>query len=224
MRMTKITNRIFSLLFMASLVLACSKDGDIGPIGPEGPKGEQGPKGDKGDPGQDSAAANQGEQGPAGPQGVQGEKGDNGEDGEDGETGTANVIYSPWIPSGFEDNIQSHDAIFTIDAPLLTDKIIQQGVVLAYGKIITASDEDVLPLPVTIPTTNESYYHRIEDVGELQIRIMSLDLATNIGSSLFAEYRYVLIPGGVSTGKSASTINYSKMTYEEVAERFSIPD
>ena len=171
-----------------------------------------------------SCSPEDGEDGATGPQGPQGAQGEQGNDGENGEAGTANVIYSPWITSGFEDNVQAVDAIFTIDAPLLTDEIVQQGVVLAYGKIIIFSDEDVLPLPVTIPSINESYYHRIENVGELQIRIMSLDFVTNIGPTLFNEYRYVLIPGGTSTGKSSTAPDYTKMSYEEIKELFDLQD
>lgn len=63
----KLTARFLSILFAASLFIACSKDGEIGP---QGPKGEQGQVG---------------AEGPAG------------QDGEQGEPGTANVIYSDWL-------------------------------------------------------------------------------------------------------------------------------
>lgn len=187
----KFTKRFFSVLFIASLMMACSKDdGNDGAVGPQGAQGEQGPAGAQG------------------------------ESGEDGETGTANVIYSDWIVSGFEDDIMSTSSTFEIDAPLLTDEIINNGVILVYGR----TPSIVYPLPATFPNTQEAYYIRIPvSGGTLQVRVRTLD-GSDVGGTIFDEYRYILIPGGTSAGKSAASKDYSKMTYEEIVEHFNIPE
>ncbi len=187
----KFTKRFFSVLFIASLMMACSKDdGKDGAVGPQGVQGEQGPAGGQGEPGAD------------------------------GETGSANVIYSDWIVSGFENDIMSDFATFSIDAPLLTDEIINNGVVLVYGR----NGSIVYPIPATFPSIEEAYYIRIPVAGgTLQIRVYSLD-GSDVGSTLFDEYRYILIPGATSAGKSATSKDFSKMTYEEIVEHFGIEE
>ncbi|WP_157491673.1 collagen-like triple helix repeat-containing protein [Maribacter thermophilus] len=205
MKTFKFTKQLLSLLFISSMLIACSKeDGEDGAIGPQGPQGEQGIPGEDGADGAD------------------------GEQGEKGDTGTANVIYSGWITSGFEANILDDSATFDIEAPSLTQEIIDEGAVLVYGRT-TGIDSDVLPLPIYIPTTHESYYHRLEGVGQIQIRVVTDD-SSLIGSTLFSDYRYILIPGGVEasngiggiTGKSST--DYSNMSYEEIVAQFNIPE
>ncbi len=192
----KISIRLFSLLFFTSLVMGCSKDGSDGAIGPQGPQGELGP------------AGTQGEQGPAGTQGEQ------------GETGTANVIYSDWIPSGLPANVASTTANFSIPAPLLTDEIRNTGVILVFGR---TSIDNIYGLPATFGEGfQESYFFRSGSAGSLSIRVSSLD-GNDIGAPIFSNYRYVLVPGGTLTGKSFSSAEYHKMSYEEVIELFNIP-
>lgn len=201
----KIINRFFGLLVMVSLIVACSaEDGEDGAMGPQGPAGEQGEQGPEG------------EQGPAGEQGEQGLAG---EEGEQGEVGTANVIYSDWIPSEIPANIASTETSFDVDAPLLTDDILNSGVILVYGR---SAASRVYGLPVTFYSAgyNETHFFRITNAGTLSIRINSLD-GSNIVERLFSYYRYVLIPGGVLSGKSATT-DYTKMTYDEITEHFNI--
>lgn len=238
MKTMKFTNRFMSIVIIAGLFMACTDDGVEGPIGPQGPMGEQGIPGPEGPAGQDGEALGvpgpQGEQGVPGPAGSQGEQGPagpagpQGEQGEQGSTGTANVIYSDWIASGFPASITDNVEDFDIDAPKLTQEIIDKGVILAYGK--TTGDPDVLPLPVYIPTVNESYYHRVENVGLLQIRVMSGD-GSAIGGTVFGEYRYVLIPGGVpaangpgNIGSKTTALDYTKMSYKEIIAHFNIPE
>nr|WP_298995934.1 hypothetical protein [uncultured Allomuricauda sp.] len=197
------------LFFGIFLLASCSaEDGETGPAGPQGPQGEQGVAG------------------PAGADGA------NGQDGEQGETGTANVIYSDWIDSEFDDNVILTAAGFDIDVPELTQEIINQGVVLVFGRNIPGgfSSPDVMQLPFI---SNSNFYSsRIEDVETLRITVASLD-GTAVGIPFFENYRYVIIPGGVPaeddgggiiiTSKS-SEYDYSKMSYEEIAELFNIQD
>lgn len=193
----KLTKRFFGTLFIASLLMACSKDGNDGATGPQGAQGEQGPAG---------------------------AQGENGLDGADGQTGTANVIYSPWLDSGFNTPIASPVGSFSIDAPEITQEIIDSGIILVYGK----DDGNVIyALPVTLhnSSTDETYYFSFEDPGILEIHVAEINSAFLNEIFIDNEFRYVIIPGGNPTsGKSASLVDYSKMTYEEIAAHFNIQD
>lgn len=207
--MTKISKSVFSLLCIACLLMACSKDGNDGPIGPQGAQGQQG------------------EPGPSGADGI------DGQDGQDGATGTANVIFSGWITSTFDNNIVSTAAGIDIEAELLTQEIIDDGVVMVYGRnegLITG--DDVFPLPQII--SDDQHAFRLEEAGTIRITILSLE-GSPVGSPFFESYRYILIPGGQSTdgntgpgglgGKSnLPTIDYTKMSYEKITAYFKIPE
>lgn len=206
----KITNRFFGLFFIACLLLACSKDGEDGAPGPQGAQGEQGP------------AGAQGEQGEEGEEGGQGEQG---EEGEQGETGTANVIYSPWIASGFDTPIASPNGSFSIDAPEITQEVIDSGVILVYGKDDSPGTIYALPLTLHSTVTDESYYFSFEDPGTLQIGVSEINGAFLNNIFIDNEFRYILIPGGNPTsGKTGSLVDYTKMTYEEIVMLFNIKD
>ncbi|WP_373518927.1 hypothetical protein [Pricia sp.] len=222
----KIMRRFLSVLFIASLVLACSKDGDIGPIGPEGTQGEQGPKGDKGDPGQDGTAANQGaqgEQGPTGPkgdpgedgaaanqgelgekgeqgeqgeQGSQGEQGPKGDQGPKGNTGTANVIYSDWIDTEFPNNITVPGAGFDIDAPDLIKDIMDKGTIMVFARNLTIFGFDYFALPFITGENQHNFRIEKEKVLRITVATLSGDQDTQVGNPFFEDYRYVIIPGG----------------------------
>ena len=208
----KLTHWFFGMLCITLLVLSCSKeDGQDGATGPQGPQGEQGP---------------------AGPQGAQGEQG---ETGAQGETGSANVIYSAWVDSELADNIITTSAFFSIDAPLLTDDIIDEGVILVYGRSFPApitNDTDVFGLPIVFGAARQqSYYFRAENAEQLDIVVAANEEGDPVGSPFFEAYRYILIPGvtpaepfnpGLTSKKEA--IDYSKLTYEEVTALFNIPE
>lgn len=180
-----------AILVATCLLLSCSKDGEQGAIGPQGPQGEQGPAGAQG------------------------------EAGEDGAIGTANVIYSDWMVSEFDANIIATGSGYMVDAPDLTQEIIDSGVILGFGKNIPlVGSPDVFQLPF-ISSSNQ-YYLTAQDPLELRISVSSID-GTSVGTTLFEEYRYVLIPGGASaSGKSS--IDYTNMTYDEIVDRFNIPE
>ncbi len=173
-----------------------------------------------------------GEDGAIGPEGQAGEQGEQGPTGEQGDTGTANVIYSDWIPSEFDANIIATGSSFIIDAPSLTDEIIDRGVILVYGKTkpqdIT-NDQDVIPLPIDyFGSRQQSYRYRAEGPGELGISVGSTD-GGSVGETLFDEYRYVLIPGGIPAAPSApgtvkSKVNYTTMSYQQITILFNIPE
>lgn len=209
MKTMKFKNILFSAFLSGLLFASCSKDGSDGAIGPQGPQGELG---------------------------AEGTAGAEGEQGLQGETGTANVIYSDWIDSEFDNNIIATGASFSIDAPLMTDEIINNGVIIVFGRSNPApitNDTDVYGLPVVFGASRQqSYYFRAEAVGQLNIVVAANEQGDSVGSPFFGEYRYVLIPGGQSTegnsgpgdiGSKTSAIDFTKMSYEELIGHFNIP-
>lgn len=203
MKVMKFTNLLCGVICMVGLLYSCSsEDGEDGAIGPQGPQGEQGPAG------------------PAGEQGEQGEQGD---------TGTANVIYSDWVDSEFDLNIVATSAFFSIEAPSLTEEIIEQGVILVFGRsvpFIIGGDTDVYALPIVFGVARQqSYYFRAEEVRQLDIVVAANEEGESVGVPFFGEYRYVLIPGGTrESSKSPSMVDYEKMSYEEIKELFDLKD
>lgn len=193
-----------AMLFMAS----CSKDGDQGPVGPAGPQGEQGSAG------------------LAGADGADGADGVDGEQGEQGEPGTANVIYSDWINTEFSNNIITTSSSFTIDAPQIDSDLLNFGTILVYARrvVIGGGGNLVYQLPIVFGTARQqSYYFRAQG-GEIRITVAANEEGENAGDGTFLEqYRYVLIPGAVSTS-GKSSIDYQKMTYEEITAHFEIED
>lgn len=170
-----------------------------------------------------ACSPNDGEDGAMGPQGVQGEQGPEGEQGEQGESGTANVVYSDWIPSGFESSIADTNAYFNIqNVEALTDGVKANGYISVYGRY-TAAYTIIEPLPKSIFGLRMQHYDfQINDINQnITIRITSID-GSNIEVPIYDEYRYIIIPGGVSTaGKSVA--DYSRMSYEEIVALFNIP-
>ncbi|WP_110357857.1 collagen-like protein [Arenibacter sp. ARW7G5Y1] len=175
--------------------------------------------------GEDGADGINGADGVNGVDGVNGADGEDGEDGEQGVPGTANVIYSDWIDSPLDGDIPSSTANGSIDVAGLSQEIFDQGTVLVYGK---AGTLNVFALPF-IGEAGVSYYYRLA-LGSINIRLASVD-GSSIGNPLFGQYRYVLIPGGVEAstgiggiGSKTATVDFTKLSYEEVIAHFNIPE
>ena len=193
---TKFTTSLFTIIFIASLLIACSKDGQDGAIGPQGTQGEQGAAG---------------EEGPKGDQ---------------GETGTANIIYSDWIPTNYvlsgvqSDNLMGLEVFNASELNPLTD------VVLVYGQRNTDDlTNGIYPLPYILSSQNEYYGFGLFEVTGgtgLQVRVSNTENGTNL-FTFFTEYRFVIIPGGVSASGKSVKKNYEKMTYQEIITHFNIP-
>lgn len=200
MKTMKFTKQVCSLLFISSLLFACSKDdGQDGATGPAGPQGEQG---------------------------VAGQDGANGTQGEQGETGTANVIYSDWFNTELSNSIANSSASFTVDAPDISPDLLNFGTILVYGRRIAIGEGGnlVYQLPIVFGANRQqSYYYRAQ--GEtIRITVVANQSGDGAGDGTFLEqYRYVLIPGGnAASGKS--TIDFSKMSYAEVIAFFNISE
>jgi len=149
-----------------------------------------------------------GDTGPAGAAGAQGAAGPTGGTGATGATGTANVIYSKWLNLTFTTS-DSLVWVAQIAAPLLTDSILNSGAIKVYFNAgsDSANSQIVLALPVTdpflfnVPVTINSYY-----LPQLIVLLADNDVSsfTDSSGNHNFQYRYILIPGGVSTGLPTS--------------------
>jgi len=189
----------FAWAILGTMFLACSPDdGEDGATGPQGIQGEQGATG------------------PQGPQGEQGEQ---------GEPGTANVIYSDWIPSGFESPIADINASFVIqNVEELTDEVKAHGYIAVYGRYTTAYTI-IQPLPKSIFGLRMQHYDfQINDLNQnISIWISSID-GSDIEIPIYDDYRYIIIPGGTPSTSGKSAVDYSKMSYAELVAHFHIPE
>ena len=184
---------------LALFLISCEKDGDPGP---QGSQGEQGPKGD------------------------QGEKGD---PGEKGNLGTANVIYSQWTP--FEVGIWNQvtefgreTQIYPVEDSLVTQEIIDQGLVFVYVRFGGAPQTRPLPFTgyITTSSKNQSLWYRL--LSET-IEIVFHNLSDNADPGTFGasnSYRYIIVPGGTPLNGRFSH-NPQNLSYEEICALFKIP-
>jgi hypothetical protein len=169
------------LLFTALLFTACKK-GDTGP---------QGEKGDKGDTGATGAT------------------------GTAGKAGSANVIYSAWQDVTFS-LVDSFTAVGTIAAPKIVDSIIQKGEVKVYWNINTASNPSI----VSLPYHDDGVVFGVSDLANIPlIKVGNIYLYSGYNLSSFTtsggekafQYRYIIIPGGVSARSAVNWNDYTQV-------------
>nr|WP_299071320.1 hypothetical protein [uncultured Allomuricauda sp.] len=207
----RLFNGFFMALIGALLIVSCSaEDGATGPAGP------------------------QGEQGEAGPQGEAGADGADGAQGEQGEPGTANVIYSDWIPNGFTPGgglLQKISTLASAEEITSLGVDLETSTVLVYGRgdVLIFNGVEVFPLPY-ITGSGVRYTYTING-GEIRLAGL-VPSGENNDLDVFDDYRYIIIPGenpvdssgpgGITTKNSS--LDYSKMSYEEVIEFFNIEE
>ena len=215
-------SRSLSLLLLAVVFITvnCTKEGPEGPAGPTGPQGPPGT----------------GATGPAGPAGGTGPAGPIGPTGPQGPAGTANVIYSPWFTlTNWHDSTMTDQGLCKVDyrdAPGVTATVISNGVVLSYSAP-TSTSTWANPLPWLVTSLNPNLIIGFRpSVGRMVYYNTQVNSAAG-GIVLTATYvfRYVIIPGGVAGGKSATGEELYKgytatqlrsMTYAQVAKLFNI--
>jgi hypothetical protein len=140
-------------------------------------------------------------------------KGDTGPAGPVGPAGPDSVVYSAWIPLNFTYN--ANDSLFhdTLQAPTITQAILDSGVILTY---IQYPDQNNVNHIQPVSSLN---YILSEDYSVGQINILSTQDLTNL------EYRYVTIPGSKKAGNSSSIqvkgytpTELKAMSYEQVQQ------
>lgn len=149
-----------------------------------------------------------------------------GDDGAKGDTGTANVMYSPWTDVDYAPTLNNAgDTVIwfaTMAAPKLTKAILDSGTVKVYFNVGSSADPLIFPLPITdfyalIGISQLGVYFT---VGNIEL-YCDLDAGTfTSGGVKQGQYRYVIIPGGVPTGRSA--VNWND--YKAVQKLYNIPD
>ena len=165
--------------------------------------------------GSDGAAGATGPAGPAGPAGPT------------GAVGSANVIYSAWTDVAMAINSNQTAFIGTITAAKIVDSILQKGDVKVYINLNTAAAPAVSPLPysesyfVTDTTTLVYHLYPVFQLGKITL-VGNADFSTTgTGTAKTGQYRYIIIPGGVASGRSA-TIDWND--YAEVKKYLDLKD
>lgn len=190
---------LYIFLFASVLMLsACTKEGPAGPAGPAGPQGANGANGASGLPGATGTA---------------------------GAPGTANVIYSAWLNVIYEPaNADSSVWIAEIPAPKLVDSILNKGAIKVYLNIGSDSTNGqlVVPLPVweafLVGAIINPYF------SNQTITLIATDNVSSFTRRGFRyfQYRYMLIPGGIPSGRGIKTINWND--YNEVKAHLGLKD
>jgi hypothetical protein len=155
--------------------------------------------------------------------GTDGKDGKDGIDGQAGATGTANVIYSAWItaPTAVAETIDGTSGMSTsIAAPQLSEDILAKGTILVYMSFGAGT----YPLPYT--STAGGFVNTITAIStakKIKLFRFRHDGAGTVNLPTSLSWRYILIPGGVAAATAkTSKPDYSKMSYQEVCERFNI--
>ena len=175
------------------------------------------------------ASCSKGPAGPAGAAGAQGPAGPTGNTGATGATGTANVIYSKWLNVTFT-GTDTTGWSTQIAAPLLSDSILNMGTIKVYFNAGSDSinSQVVLPLPIYEPFVIGVIINPYYTLHQITL-IASKDVSsfTNNGNHYY-QFRYILIPGGVTTGLPTSingqknSINWND--YNEVKKYLGLKD
>lgn len=184
--------------------------------GPQGDPGTPGTIGPKGDTGATGIAGTNGKDGATGQTGATGQAGTTGATGAKGETGTANVIYSNWTQVNFSSKGTFEGIAYSdgdLAAKSLDQKILDTGVVLVYAK-----DANNNLFPVFFGSLFPSGGGII--IQNLKIGTITLRATDNFNPRIYS-YRYVLIPGGVPSGRLKSL---QSMDYEQIIEIYNLQD
>ena len=194
------TQRLVVSAICIVFLIACEKTGPAGPAGPAGNTGPAGPAG---------PAGPTGPTGPTGPQGPQGAQGPQ------GPAGTANVIYSGWT-TGSTWTVDGAAGLnfYEMTTASLTQGILSNGSIHVYWAVLGDTVNHVRHIPFVENVGSSFYFHNPKyAVGKIRIETNNFSMApTN-------RYRFILIPGGVLSGRSP--INFAN--YHEVLRALGIP-
>lgn len=197
--------RTICLLALATLIFGCSaEDGEDGAIGPQG---EQGIQGEQGPPG---------EQGPVGA------------DGADGIDANSTVISSGWFEIDTWETDLSNFKFHRIPDLILTDFQIENNVFLVYRRYQQSPSfftVDLLPF-YQLDVANGDIELAIQQLLSgngmfLQIQAFGRAVASEEYLGPDTQFRYMIIEPG-STSDKKKSVDYSKMTYNEVVEYLGI--
>jgi hypothetical protein len=159
-----------------------------------------------------------------------GEAGAPGKDGTNGQTGTANVIYSNWINQNWNSLNDDFIKSMNINEPKITTQVLNTGLVIGFFRF---SDQTTT---YTLPYVNQGsgvnikreYIYSSGLISFYAFRfnnsIPMQELNLNGTATSIPQFRYILIPGGVSTTGRKAQPDYKNMSYEEICKKFNIPE
>jgi hypothetical protein len=162
----------------------------------------------------------EGPQGPQGPAGSNGSQGPAGSQGQQGFPGTANVVYSNWAKAGTWSTVDVYGVVRSfvdVNAPRLTQEILDRGVVVMYVKLTTDNNQ-IRQLPVTVFA---QFTEELIDFSLIvsRIRVWSTPIKGPAFPSPNYEFRYVIIPGA-----QAARMNYENLSYDDAKVMFNLPE
>jgi len=114
--------------------------------------------------------------------------------------------------------------VYPVEEELVTQEIIDQGLVYVYIRFGGAPQPRPLPFTGYITTTvkNQSLWYRL--LTET-IEIVFHNVEDNVDPGNFGSansYRYIIVPGGTAiNGKNSQ--NLQNLTYEEICTLYDIP-
>ncbi|MBN8863900.1 MAG: collagen-like protein [Sphingobacteriales bacterium] len=192
-----------------------------------------------------ASCTKEGPEGPVGATGAQGPPGATGAPGTPGTPGAGITTYSTWVTTVDADwvlgyvapNNYNVERIYNRTAPGVTASILDQGVVLCYGKNFTIGSSDRLNNAVLLPyleNFNGQHYGAILTPGKIVFTYDPISGNERPVSQLAGiAYRYVIIAGSVAGGRGVNgettyggftAEELKAMPYDEVARRFNIPE
>lgn len=138
-----------------------------------------------------------------------------------GPPGTANVIYSEWatLQHAIRDTLidGSHLKVSHITAPAVTQDILDNGLIMVYMKFSNM----VYALPYISDAggkPNEINFR--SGIGKIPITRFAFDDSGSITIGINLQFRYILIPGGVTAKMRSSFLE----DYQVVKQYYGIPD
>lgn len=180
-------------------------------------------------------------EGPEGPAGATGAQGPAGTPGAPGTPGAGVTTYSAWFLTGTgwaeataSDPFYGEVFYFSKAAPVVTQQIIDQGIVLCYMKGDPNLDAPANATPFLLPYTVGTgfgftdLYDFTLTPGNIRFLYKS-DFAWDLSDLAVISYRYVVIPGSIAGRSTTPTYGgYTRdqlkaMSYQQVAALFNIP-
>ncbi len=159
-----------------------------------------------------------GEKGDVGPIGTTGAVGATGAvggigaTGATGATGTANVQYSDWIPFTLT-GTQTSNGTTNIVLPKITQEVMDKYIIFSYIKF--GNSNWVYSLPLSFPSSGGK-----DETVAVRYYLGNAMITSNATYSN-TSFRYVLVPGGVPTGRKAA-VDYND--YEAVKKFYNLKD
>ncbi|GAC1418330.1 MAG: hypothetical protein NVS1B13_07500 [Flavisolibacter sp.] len=142
------------------------------------------------------------------------------------------MIYSGWFPASKWVRALDSVADYTFDksAPTISTSIINNGVIMAYMKLVADSGA-IRQLPATIITSNFFAHHGYlipPGGGKLRFTFNNYG-GTNLPDTA-TQYRYLIIPGGLVGGRILlhgslyTSQQLGGMDYSEIKQIFHLPE